>query len=116
MNPNIPSNWLEQIANSFGTITELDKRQKLATEVKEKMEYIISSDYTCFLNYLFPVFYNFLREGKTEFRDGPENRLRNTILEIIARLPNNESLKPNVTNLLKLVRPICSNLAQYCNL
>lgn len=34
---------------------------------------------------------------------GPENRLRNTILEIIARLPNNDSLKQNVTNLLKLV-------------
>lgn len=33
----------------------------------------------------------------------PENRLRNTILEIIARLPNTESLRPNVSNLLKLV-------------
>lgn len=39
------------------------------------MEYIIAQEYTNFLSYLFPVFYNFLREGKTEFREGSEIQL-----------------------------------------
>ena len=33
---------------------------------------------------------------------GPEHRLRNIILEILSRLPNNDSLKVYVSNLLKL--------------
>eukprot|EP01098_Paradermamoeba_levis_P000327 TRINITY_DN10338_c0_g1_i1.p1 TRINITY_DN10338_c0_g1~~TRINITY_DN10338_c0_g1_i1.p1 ORF type:complete len:295 (+),score=52.77 TRINITY_DN10338_c0_g1_i1:321-1205(+) len=72
-----------------------------ATEIRESLEIIHPNDYPAFFNTLFPVFYNFLNQGTPQFEDGPEQKLRNIVLEILSRLHNNELLRPYASNLLK---------------
>ena len=72
------------------------------SDIRESIEVVHSGEYKNFLQYLFPAFYNHLRQAPPQFNDGPEQKLRNIILEILNRLPNNELLKPYVQNLLKL--------------
>jgi transformation/transcription domain-associated protein len=75
---------------------------QLATEIRDSIEIVHTVEYKNFLLYLFPVFYNILRQGLPQFVDGPEQKLRNILLEILNRLHNNELLRPYVQNLLKL--------------
>ncbi len=72
------------------------------TEIKDNIEVVHSEAYHDFLHYLFAVFYNLLRQGQPQFVDGPEQKLRNTVLEILSRLPTNEHLRQHANNLLKL--------------
>jgi transformation/transcription domain-associated protein len=78
------------------------QRLQLATEIRDNIEIVHTAEYRNFLQFLFPVFYNILRQGTAQFIDGSEQKLRNIILEILNRLPNNELLRPYVQNLLKL--------------
>jgi transformation/transcription domain-associated protein len=74
----------------------------LATEIRDNIEIVHTPEYKYFLQYLFPVFYNVLRSTQPQFIDGTEQKIRNILLEILNRLPNNELLRPYVHNLLKL--------------
>ncbi|GAM17862.1 hypothetical protein SAMD00019534_010370 [Acytostelium subglobosum LB1] len=75
----------------------------MVTEIRDNIEVIHSGEYGSFLQYLFPVFYNILRQGAVQFdANAPEQKIRNTILEILNKLPNNDILKPQVQNLLQL--------------
>lgn len=94
----------EQYARQFVSISgDVEERLKLATEIRDNIEIVHTPEYANFLKYLFPVFYNILRQGQAQVGDaGPQHKLRNVILEILSRLPNNEQLKSVVSNLLKL--------------
>lgn len=78
------------------------QKLQLATEIRDNIEIVHTSEYVNFLTHLFPVFYNILRQGQPQFNDGTEQKLRNIILEILNRLPNNDLLRKYVPNLLKL--------------
>ena len=75
---------------------------QLVTEIRDNIEVVHTFEYKNFLAHLFPVFYNSLRQGQPQFTDGTEQKIRNILLEILNRLPNNELLRPYVHNLLKL--------------
>jgi transformation/transcription domain-associated protein len=51
---------------------------------------------------VFPVIYKTLQAGQPQFADNPEQKLRNVLLEIINRLPNNEFLRGCVSPILKM--------------
>jgi transformation/transcription domain-associated protein len=76
----------------------------LVTEVKESMEAVVHGErsYEQFLHFLFAVFYNLLRQGAPQFVEGPEQKVRNTVLDILNRLPTTAALQPYAANLLKL--------------
>eukprot|EP01133_Synstelium_polycarpum_P011916 gene11916-13884_t len=76
----------------------------MVTEIRDNIEVIHSGEYSSFLQFLFPLFYNILRQGQVQFNDAAatDQKIRNTILEILNKLPNNELLKPHVQNLLQL--------------
>eukprot|EP01095_Lingulamoeba_sp_RSL-Kostka_P009634 TRINITY_DN3346_c0_g1_i1.p1 TRINITY_DN3346_c0_g1~~TRINITY_DN3346_c0_g1_i1.p1 ORF type:complete len:133 (+),score=23.52 TRINITY_DN3346_c0_g1_i1:58-456(+) len=97
------SNYFEGYARRFAR-ADLATRIKLGSEIRDNMEIIhIPNEYKNFLKYLFPVFYNILRDGtKAENVDPIQNKLRNIILEILNRLQFNDLLKQVVPNLLKL--------------
>ena len=77
---------------------------QLVTELRDNLELVHSPEYGNFLRFLFPVFYNLLRQGEPQLsgEGGLEQKIRNTVLEILNRLPNNEHLRPFSHNLLKL--------------
>eukprot|EP00026_Physarum_polycephalum_P000015 Phypoly_transcript_00015.p1 GENE.Phypoly_transcript_00015~~Phypoly_transcript_00015.p1 ORF type:complete len:3639 (+),score=586.09 Phypoly_transcript_00015:159-11075(+) len=77
-------------------------RMGIVTEIRDNIEVVHSPEYGSFLTYMFPVFYNVLRQGAAQFNDGLEQKIRNMILEILSRLPTTELLKQYVANLLKL--------------
>jgi transformation/transcription domain-associated protein len=75
---------------------------QLVSEIRDNLEVVHTAEYANFLKFLFPVFYNALRQGTPQLQDGPEHKIRNVLLEILNRLPNNEALRPFSQNLLKL--------------
>jgi len=94
----------EGIARKFLDTTDPVVRLQLVTELRDNLELVHSPEYGNFLRFLFPVFYNLLRQGEPQLNGdgGVEQKIRNTILEILNRLPNNEHLRPFSHNLLKL--------------
>ncbi len=80
----------------------MNQKYQLATEIRDGIDIVHTPEYRNFLHYLFPIFYNTLRSGLTQFVDGVEQKLRNILLEILNRLPNNDLLRPYVSSLLKL--------------
>jgi len=85
-----------------------------------------------FLRHLFPAFYALLSEGQPQFAEarpirlealvddcnlrahhpcslgvqGPEQKIRNMLLEVLNRLPNNETLRPHVQVMGLAVNPL----------
>jgi transformation/transcription domain-associated protein len=57
------------------------------------MDIVNTQDYGLYLKYLFPVFYNTLRQGSPQLQDGPEQKIRNILLEVLSRLPTTDLLK-----------------------
>ncbi|KYR00111.1 protein kinase [Tieghemostelium lacteum] len=74
----------------------------LVNEVKDNIEVFLSSEYPSFLQNLFPVFFNILQQLPIQFNDSVEQKIRNAILEILNKLPNNDLLKTHVPSLLQL--------------
>eukprot|EP00466_Bigelowiella_natans_P000476 jgi/Bigna1/33130/e_gw1.1.3.1 len=86
----------------------VEERLKLVTSFRESIEIAHTSEYENFLKCLFPVFRNALREGAPMYMECNEQKIRNVLLEILNRLPNNEVLRPYVSDLLRLVMEILS--------
>lgn len=67
-------------------------RLKLVTEVKDNIEIVHTQEYETFLKYLFPAFRKVLEEltSPPRFTEGPLQKIRYVVLEILYRLPYNE--------------------------
>ncbi|GAB5370731.1 hypothetical protein AAMO2058_001518200 [Amorphochlora amoebiformis] len=85
---------------------DVEQRLKLVTSFRESIEIAHTSEYENFLKCLFPVFANALSEGAPMTVECDEQKIRNVLLEILNRLPNNEVLRPYVNQLLRLVMQI----------
>jgi transformation/transcription domain-associated protein len=78
----------------------------MTTELRDNIDVIhtTNAEYDKFLRLVLPLFFNLLKETKPQFlADNPEQKLRNMILEILNRLPNNEAFRQWVKPLLKVV-------------
>ena len=73
---------------------DVQQRQLLVTETRDSIEIVHTSEYVNFLRHLFPAFCKLLAEGRPQFTEGPEHKIRNMLLEVLNRLPNNETLRP----------------------
>ena len=81
---------------------DTEKRLRTATEIRDSIEIVHTSEYANFLKAFFPVFNKILQHGSAKFEDCPEQKLRNVLLEILNRLPHNETLRQYVADLLTL--------------
>ena len=76
---------------------------KMVMEVRESLEVAYSAEYLDFFKCYFRSFSLILLQiTKPQFVDNLENKLRNTVLEILLRLPHTEVLRPFVQDLLKV--------------
>eukprot|EP01114_Cavostelium_apophysatum_P014185 TRINITY_DN3613_c0_g1_i5.p1 TRINITY_DN3613_c0_g1~~TRINITY_DN3613_c0_g1_i5.p1 ORF type:complete len:3612 (+),score=1106.25 TRINITY_DN3613_c0_g1_i5:200-11035(+) len=98
----LPTASFEATALKLLETNDPSVRLQIATEIRDNIEIVHTPEYRTFLHHLFPVFYNILRQTPPQFTDGPDQKLRNVLLEILNRLPNNDFLRPYVPNLLKL--------------
>ena len=100
----------ERITNNANPI---NTRRRTINDLRERIEIVHTSEYQNFLRYLFPAFLKVLRTQRghstgmhgnppVQFIDNDENKFRNTVMEILNRLPNNDALKPYVPHLLDL--------------
>ncbi|KAL3681984.1 hypothetical protein R1sor_000006 [Riccia sorocarpa] len=75
----------------------------LATEVRDSIEIVHTSEYLNFLKSYFRVFSQLLTQStKPQVTDTYEHKLRNVVIEILNRLPHSEVIRPFVQDLLKL--------------
>lgn len=72
------------------------EKLKAALEVKEAIEVVFSNDYAAFLAALFKAFASVLRTVPPQLSNTDEHKLRNTVLEILGKLPQNDSIKSYV--------------------
>ena len=70
--------------------------------MRDSIEIVHTSEYGNFLKHLFPAFHKLLAEGEPRFTEGAEQKIRNMLLEVLNRLPNNETLRPHVPQMLSL--------------
>ncbi|ORX90024.1 hypothetical protein K493DRAFT_381622 [Basidiobolus meristosporus CBS 931.73] len=76
----------------------------IALELRDSVEIFQSVEYPRFLSVLMKVFSDILTKGAPVFvSNAPEQKLRNTILEIIHRFPQNEALRSYAPDLLKML-------------
>eukprot|EP00029_Vermamoeba_vermiformis_P012962 TRINITY_DN7900_c0_g1_i1.p1 TRINITY_DN7900_c0_g1~~TRINITY_DN7900_c0_g1_i1.p1 ORF type:complete len:1064 (-),score=245.62 TRINITY_DN7900_c0_g1_i1:111-3281(-) len=88
------------------------KQIRMTTELRDNIEtaHPSNTDYEKFLKVVLPVFFGILKETKPQFiADNPEQKLRNMILEILNRLPNNDVFRAVVKTLLKVVMYLLSS-------
>ncbi|KAK9721294.1 transcription-associated protein 1 [Basidiobolus ranarum] len=76
----------------------------IALELRDSVEIFQSVEYPRFLSVLMKVFSDILTKGTPVFiSNAPEQKLRNTILEIIHRFPQNDALRSYAPDLLKML-------------
>ena len=66
------------------------ERLALAVEIRDGIEIVHSSEYINFLKHFFPAFAELLNSTPLASEDGPAHRLRNVVLEVLSRMPQNE--------------------------
>lgn len=100
----IPIANFEQHARRFlEQDLSMQNRLTLATEVRDSIEIVHTSEYLNFLKSYFVVFSNLLTKiTKPQATDNVEHKLRNVVIEILNRLPHSEVLRLFVQDLLKL--------------
>ena len=89
----------QRLLNAASTSEQIE----IATNVRDGIEVVHTSEYVHFLKSYFPIFKEILTK-KTEptLVDDEENALRHVIYEILNRLPFNEVLRPYEQELLNL--------------
>ena len=90
-------------AQRFLNAASTSEQIEIATNVRDGIEVVHTSEYVHFLKSYFPIFKEILTK-KTEptLVDDEENALRHVIYEILNRLPFNEVLRPYEQELLNL--------------
>lgn len=107
----ITSNFAQHAAKLMSADISVQQRQQLVTEMRDSIEIVHTSEYGNFLKHLFPAFHKLLVDGRPQFTEGPEQKIRNMLLEVLNRLPNNEVLRPHVQSMLSL----CMKLLEVDN-
>ncbi|KAJ7564762.1 hypothetical protein O6H91_02G032300 [Diphasiastrum complanatum] len=99
-----PTANIDQHARKFSEADlSMQQRYQLATEVRDSIEIVHTSEYLNFLKSYFKVFSNVLTQfTKPQTSDSIEHKLRNVVIEILNRLPHSEVIRPFVQELLKL--------------
>ncbi|KAI8925789.1 hypothetical protein BC831DRAFT_256646 [Entophlyctis helioformis] len=88
---------------------DVDNKVKVAivTELRDSIEIVQSVEYPRFLAFLLPVFISILSSVEPSlFADTNDNKVRNIILEIIHRFPNNDALKSYAQDLMKVLMSV----------
>ncbi|ORX76848.1 FAT-domain-containing protein [Anaeromyces robustus] len=76
----------------------------ILNEIKDSIETIQAVEYSRFLNLFFPVFFSILTQTQPSFiSTNPQQKLRNTVLEIIQRIPHTEALQEYVPKLMEIL-------------
>eukprot|EP00250_Pteridium_aquilinum_P025117 c30180_g1_i1 orf=1-957(-) len=104
----IPVSNFDQHARKFlEPDLSMQNRYQLATEVRDSIEIVHTSEYPNFLKSYFRVFSNLLTQlTKPQTTDSIEHKLRNVIIEILNRLPHTDVIRPFLQDLLKLLMHI----------
>ena len=83
--------------------------RQVTQEVRERLEVVHGPEYGGFLAALFPAFKTLLLERiPVSLGEDDNTKFRRLILEILNRLPNNETLRPYTAELLDLVTTVLS--------
>lgn len=104
------NNFLAPILIFF--LSDIVKQIRMSTDLRDNIDAIhpTNVEYDRFLKVVLPSFLNILKETKPQFiADNPEQKLRNMILEILNRLPNNDVFRQYVKPLLKVVMYLLSS-------
>ena len=90
---------------------EFGKKLKCIQEILEHLNDIIHSEqYMAFLHTILPIFFQFLRETEIQFiSDTPQQEARKYVLNILNRLPANDSLKHYSNDILSTAFSIIIN-------
>ena len=97
----LTSNFQEHAKDFFDDNATCDSLIQVATEVRDCIEIAHTSEYKKFLHFYFPAFEHVLRKRtKPQFVANKENKLRNSVVEILHRLPQNQTLKEHVPHYL----------------
>ena len=106
----LTSNFQEHAKDFFDDNATCDSLIQVATEVRDCIEIAHTSEYKKFLHFYFPAFEHVLRKRtKPQFVANKENKLRNSVVEILHRLPQNQTLKEHVERLLLLCTDVLKN-------
>ncbi|CAB9517671.1 PI3/PI4-kinase family protein C1F5.11c [Seminavis robusta] len=84
--------------------SDLSDALKAASELREGIEIVHTTEFPLMLSALLPAFSSILAQRTRPSPDvsSTENKLRRTVLEIISRMPSNEVLRPHAPHLVAL--------------
>lgn len=93
-------NWEPVRSRLMGS--DLDDALAAATELREGMEIVHTTEFPLLLSALLPAFSTILthRTSPTQDTTTTQHKLRNTILELLSRMPSNEVLRPHASHLV----------------
>ena len=99
-------NWEPVRSRLLGT--DLDDALAAATELREGIEIVHTTEFPLMLSALLPAFSTILTHKTKPNPDtlSTQHKLRNTILEIISRMPSNEVLRPHAPHLVAVALDI----------
>ena len=88
--------------------TDLNEALKATMELRENIEIVHSTEFPLMLSALLPAFSSVLAHRTRPSPDvtSVEHKLRNTILDIISKMPSNEVLRPHAPHLVALAMDI----------
>jgi len=82
----------------------------ILNEIKDSIETMQPVEYSLFLHLFFPVFFSILTQTQPSFISvQPQQKLRNTVLEIIQRIPHTEALQEYVPKLMEILLDLLKN-------
>ena len=88
---------------AFSATKTISDVARLIGEVRERIEIVNTPEYGSFLINLFPLLRDLMKSRTREqFQDNTENRVRCCILEIFGKFPNNEVLRPFVSDIMQV--------------
>lgn len=80
----------------------IEERVKLVTDLREGIEIVFTPEYPSYLQALFKPFCDILRTVPPQLADNTEHKLRNLVLDILNRLPQNDAFKPYVGEMFEV--------------
>lgn len=89
--------------NNTTAIAGPERRFELGKKLQSSLDILQTPTYSRFLKTFFPVFAQLLQQLPLQQQpDQPDHKLRWLIVDVLQRLPQNETIKPYVNDLLRL--------------